>query len=254
MSQALLIYGKQFKIVLYLLLFMLFAGIFAAFWLTNSDPPEEDVNPTISLEIIQNKLSAAAEFKDYLLMIDERGPGYMLRFNGQMRDGHLYGKLESHELEIYSDQEQVFVRGSETSEEWMEVEKAELDGLTFLVKNPFSLLSELLSDKQVKVLGGPMRMVEDIACQTYFLEIPPPELRLLTNFEEDAIFERLQLYLWFAEDNLFMHRMALLFSFTVKEEKIQIYRIYNLRPGVKEMPQDLPNLAAESRQTISHSW
>jgi len=40
-----------------------------------------------------------------------------------------------------------------------------------------------------------------------------------------------------------MHRMALLLNITVKGEEIQIYRIYNLRPGTKEMPEGLPSLS-----------
>ncbi len=199
-------------------------------------------------------MSAAAEFNDYRLVVDERGPGYSLRFKGQMMDGHIYGKLESYDLEIYSYQEQVFVKGSEAIDEWKEIGKTELDGLSFLARDPFALLSGLLSDKQVKAVGGPARMVEDIVCQTYFLEISPPELRILTHFEEDAALDKLQLYLWFAKDDLFMHRMALLLSITVKEKNFQIYRIYNLRPGVEKMPEDLPNLTASSWQAISHSW
>ena len=248
MRQAPQISKKHVKIVVQLLLFFFLAGVLAAFWrMTYSARPEKEANPTVSLEIIRNKVSAAAAFNDYSLVVDERGPGYALHFEGQIIDGHLYGKIESYDLEIYSNHEQFFVKDSKVITEWKEAGKAELGGLAFLAGDPFVLLSELLSDKQILAVEGPVRMVEDIACQTYFLEIPPPELRILTHFEEDATLDKLQLYLWFAEDNLFMHRMALLLSITVKEEKIQLYRIYNLRPGVIEMPENLPNFTVASR-------
>jgi hypothetical protein len=253
--QAPQISKKQVKIVRQLLLFLLAAGVLVVSWLIiYSSRQEKDANPTISREIILNKVSSAAEFNDYRLVVEERGPGYSLRFRGQIIDGLIYGEIESYDLEIYGNQEQFFVKGSEVIDEWQEVEAAELDGLSFLVMDPFALLSILLSDKQVSAVAGPVRLVENIACQTYFLQIPSPKLQVLTHFEEDATLDKLQLYLWFAKDNLFMHRMALLLNLTVKGEKIQVYRIYNLRPGVKEMPEGLPSLSNNITANPSPQW
>lgn len=245
MRQATQFSKKQMQTILQLLLlFLLVVGIFTASWLIlYSSRQEKNANLTISQEAILAKALAAAEFNDYILVVEERGPGYSLRFNGQMLGHLIYGKLESYDLEIFSDQEQFFVKGSEVFDDWEEVGKAELDGLSFLVKDPFVLLSLLLSNKQIWAVEGPVKLVEDVACKTYFLEIPPPELQLLTHFEEDATLDKLQLYLWFAQENSFMHRMALLLNITVKGEEIQIYRIYNLRPETKEMPEGLPSLS-----------
>ena len=242
MRQAPQISKKKVKTVQQLLLCFMVVGVIVSSWqILYSSRQEKDANLTISQEVILAKALAAAEFNDYRLVVEESGPGYSLRFSGQMLDGLIYGKLESYDLEIYSDREQFFVKGCEVVDEWEEVGKAERDGLSFLVKDPFVLLSLLLSHKQIRAVGGPVRVVEDVACQTYFLKIAPPELQLLTDFEEDAMLDKLQLYLWFAKENSFMYRMALLLNITVKGEEIQIYRIYNLRPGAKEMPEGLPS-------------
>ena len=93
--------------------------------------------------------------------------------------------------------------------------------------------------KDIVVEAGSNHTVNNAACQTYFLEIPPPALQLLTHFGSEAVIDKLQVYLWFAEEDAFLHRMAVMMNVTVGEQSIHINRTqFNLRcPG---FPEDIP--------------
>lgn len=224
-----------------LLIFVLVAALLATGLTLVLSRPEETKSPTLQEVVIANA-TRAAETKTYALTIEESGPGYNLRFVGQVQNGKIYGKIDAYDLEVFSNYNKYFVKGSKLFDEWQEVKLAELDALPVLIRDPQQLLQLLLADNKLLVEEGVERMVEDIPCQTYFLEIPPPDLQLLTRFEEEATVDRLQLYLWFGNDDTFLHRMAILINLTVNEQAIQINRIYNLSPQTKIFPEGLPEV------------
>lgn len=236
--------GKQEEIAFQpFLLFLLAAALLASgMTLYFTRPAAQESLPTMQDVVRLKTTSAKGNNNAYGLVVEESGPGYSLRFNGQANEGFIYGKLESYDLEIYTDQNKYLIRSSGVFEEWEEAGTAELDALSVVVRDPLALLDVLLSGKQVFVEEGPERLVNDVACQTYFLEIPPPDVQFLTRFEEEASLDKLQLYLWFSKGGHFMHRMALLLNVTVNGEAIQINRIYSLSPVVKELPEGLPRL------------
>jgi hypothetical protein len=194
-------------------------------------------------EVVWEKTLSAAKNQSYSMVVEESGPGYNLRFSGQVENGLIYGTMDAYDLEIFTDQTIYYVRDSDVFKEWEELHNADLDGLTAIVRDPLELLQTLLSSQEVLVEEGPQRLVEDITCQTYFLEIPPPDIGMFTKFDQDATLDKLQLYLWFEKNELFLHRIAILLNITVKGEAIQINRIYNLNPKTKQLPDDLPQLS-----------
>lgn len=203
--------------------------------------PDEAKLPTLQ-EVVTANATLAAGTKTYTLTIEESGPGYNIRFVGQVQNGKIYGKIDAYDLEVFSNYDKYFVKGNKLFDEWQEVKLAELDALPALIRDPQHLLHLLLAGSKLLVEEGIERMVEDIPCQTYFLEIPPPDLQLLTRFEEDATLDKLQMYLWFGKDDTFMHRMAILMNLTVNEQAIQINRIYSLSPQIKSLPEGLPEV------------
>ncbi|MCW3489575.1 hypothetical protein [Dethiobacter alkaliphilus] len=203
--------------------------------------PEKEVPLTLE-ELLVTKMSLAAEKNTYSLVVEESGPGYSLRFTGQVAEGNVYGNIAAYDLEIFSDQNTYFVRGEDLFEEWEEMDAAELGALSAVVHEPLELLETLLAAEDVIVEEGPRRMVDNAECQTYLVEVPPPELHLLTRFDnEDAELNKLRLYLWYNEEEEFLYRMAVLLSVTVDEETVEINRIYNMHPDAPAIPQDVPN-------------
>jgi hypothetical protein len=224
------------------LLFLLTVSVLATAVTLYLTRPEYEGSVKTMQSLIQAKTELASANEGYGMVVEESGPGYNLRFSGQVAQGLIYGKMDAYDLEIFTDQSVYYVRGSGVYEEWEEMGSAQLDGLSVLIRDPLDLLQTLLSGGQVLVEEGPQRMVEDIPCVTYFLEIPPPDLQMLTRFEEEATLDKLQLYLWFDREGEFLHRMALLLNITVNAENIQINRIYSLSPTSRDMPDDLPQL------------
>ena len=198
--------------------------------------------PTLD-ELVITQVSQAVERTRYSLEVEESGPGYSLRFTGQVVDGKVYGKIDSYDLEIYSSQNTYFVRGSELYEEWEEMKQAELGALSAVIREPLQLLEMFITTDGLSIDEGPIRTVDNAACKTYFLEVPPPDLLQLTRFDdENASLDKLELYLWFNEEEDFLYRMALLLNVTVEDEKMQINRIYNMHPDAPDIPNDLPKL------------
>ena len=205
-------------------------------------PKPEPALPTVN-EVVAQKVAAVTENNKYGLTIEESGPGYTIRFAGQVFDEKIYGRIDAYDLEVFSAREKHFVKGASLFDDWKEAGLAELDALASLVRNPVELLEILMSEKEILIEEGPDRLVEDVKCRTYFLELPPPDIRLLTRFDDkDATLDKLQLYLWFSEEGVFLHRMAMLMNITVEGEKIQINRIYSLTPDSKELPDGLPKV------------
>ncbi|HZK25497.1 MAG TPA: hypothetical protein VFC74_08960 [Oscillospiraceae bacterium] len=201
---------------------------------------KEEAVPTM-LDIVAETTAAAAAHKHYNLVIEESGPGYLLRFSGQVHDDRLYGKIDGYDLEIFADEDQFFIKNSLASE-WQDIKTAKLETLPTLIRDPHYLLANLMAGKEIAIETGTPRTVDDVICQTYFLEIPPPNLQLLTRFSTDATLDKLQVYLWFAEESGFMHRLAVMMNVTVAEETIQINRTYNLSPEAKDFPEDIPKI------------
>jgi hypothetical protein len=224
------------------LLFLLATTVLVTVATLYFNRPDYQANLPTMQEVIWEKTATASQNRNYNMVVEESGPGYNLRFNGLVENGRIYGKIDSYDLEIYTDQETYFVKGSGLIEEWQEMGKADLDALSAVVRDPLALLETILSGKEILVEEGPERMVEDITCQTYFLELPPPEVQMFTRFEEEATLDKLQLYLWFDQKEVFLHRIAILMSITIKDEVIQINRIYSLNPQTKEMPEDIPRI------------
>ncbi|MDW7651559.1 MAG: hypothetical protein SCK29_13770 [Bacillota bacterium] len=223
--------------------FLLVISLLAAGATLLLSAPREDTSVPSMEEMISAKAAVIAETNQYDLTIEESGPGYTIRFVGQVSDSKLYGKIDAYDLEVFSDREKYFVKGASVFTDWEEAGKAELDALSVLVRNPIELLQVLTSGDRFLVEEGPDRLVDDVNCRTYFLEIPPPDIQMVTRFEdEDATLDKLQLYLWFNEDGNFMHRMAMLLNVTVEGENIQVNRIYSLSPRSKELPEDLPQV------------
>ncbi|NLZ92935.1 MAG: hypothetical protein GX922_02785 [Firmicutes bacterium] len=194
---------------------------------------------TTTLEEVREKTEAAAAQNVYGLVIEESGPGYSLSFKGQVTNNCLYGKIEDFEIEICSEDDQYFIK-SKLDENWQALNKTGLDALPAVIRDPYYLLQTMLKGKEIVAEKGAQRTVNNIPCQTYFLEIPPPELQFLTRFENNATLDKLQIYLWFSEEENFLHRMAILMNVTVEEETIQVNRVYNLTREYEELPEDLP--------------
>ncbi|MCR3922414.1 MAG: hypothetical protein NUK65_07860 [Firmicutes bacterium] len=203
--------------------------------------PKEEVEPTI-LAIVAEKAESASTYTHYCLMIEESGPGYSLNFSGQVHDDRIYGKIEDYELEIFSDQNKYYIK-SKLADGWQEMEKTELADVPALIRDPHYLLQTLLSSKEIFAEVGTERTVNDVLCQTYFLEIPPPDVQLLTRFEKDATLDKLQIYLWYATESDFMYRMAVMMNIAVGDETIQINRVYNLDTDANDFPEGVPVVA-----------
>lgn len=204
--------------------------------------PEKEIPLSTMQETVLARTAEVLVNNSYSLTVEESGPGYSLRFNGQVENGFIYGKMDTYDLELFTDQEKYFVKGSGVFAEWEEMEHAQLDALSVVVRDPQMLLELLLAGREILVEEGPLRTVENVVCQTYFLEIPPPDIQLLTRFEKEATLDKLQMYLWFAQDDQFLYRMALLMNVSVENDNVQINRIYSLNPQTKEMPEGLPQL------------
>ncbi|MGI6659583.1 MAG: hypothetical protein ACOX4N_09305 [Dethiobacteraceae bacterium] len=199
---------------------------------------EKEAAPTL-LEQVSEKAAAAAVFKHYALVIEESGPGYSLRFSGQVHEDRMYGKIDGYDLEIFAEEERFFVKNA-VAAGWQDLKTAKLETLPVLLRDPHYLLSTLLAEKDIVVEAGSNRTVNNAACQTYFLEIPPPALQLLTHFGSEAVIDKLQVYLWFAEEDAFLHRMAVMMNVTVGEQSIHINRTYNLTCDAPDFPEDIP--------------
>ena len=231
--------GKREAVISPFLIFLLVSALFATGLTLVLSRPEETIPPTLQ-EVVTTKANLAAETTTYGLTIEESGPGYNIRFVGQVQGGKIYGKIDAYDLEVFSNYDKYFVKGSNLFDEWKEVKLAELDALPALIRDPQYLLQLLLAGNGLLVDEGIERMVEDIPCKTYFLEVPPPDLQLLTRFDEDATLDKLQLYLWFGNEDSLLHRMAILMNITVDEQTIQINRIYSLSPQTESFPEGLP--------------
>lgn len=203
--------------------------------------------PVNLTEVVLQKMETAAKFQVFGLTIEENGPGYGIRFAGQVGDERLYGIIDYFDLEVYAFRDKYYVRG-ENIPEWQEI-TSELDALPLLVQNPFSLLLALLSDGEFIAEEGSERLLGNISCRTYYLEIPPPDILRLIRFEEDAVLEKLEIYLWFGQNDGFLYRVAFLMSISVKGENLQIKRIYDMTPDSVPMPDDVP-MAEEGLITI----
>lgn len=238
MKQAPIITVQKNKMFL---AFLIAAILLSAGLMLLCNRPDGNTLPALA-DMVAAKAAAAAENTSYSIVIEESGPGYSLRFSGQANDGLIYGKIDAYELEVFAKQEKYFVKGSGLFEEWKEIGKAELEALSVVIRDPHDLLRKLLNANEILAEEGPIRSVEDVPCQTYFLEIPPPDLQLLTRFEHEATLDKLQIYLWFDQETSFLYRMAILMYVTVEGENIQINRIYNLSPEKKILPAGLPQV------------
>ncbi|NLZ38459.1 MAG: hypothetical protein GX893_02480 [Firmicutes bacterium] len=200
---------------------------------------EEQRAARTTLEEVRERAEAAAAHNVYGLAIEESGPGYLICFKGQMVGNCLYGKIDNFDLDICSEYDRYFIK-AKGDEDWQPLTQTGLDDLPALIRNPHDLLQTILKGKEIVAEEGVQRNLNNIQCQTYFLEIPPPDLQLLTRFENNATLDKLQIYLWFAAENNFLYRMAILMNMTIEEETIQVNRIYDLTPECEDLPEGLP--------------
>lgn len=205
--------------------------------LTYREKPE--AAPTLG-QIVGEKAKKATRFADFTLVAEESGPGYSLRFTGQMNRDVIYGHIENYNIQICTTSNIYYVKDEEMYQDWTRADEAGLEELAAFVRDPLALLNSLFEGREILVEEGPRRLVGDIPCLTYFLEIPPPDIDMFTRFKSDALLEKLQVYLWFAEETGFLHRMAVMLHLTADGEKTQLNRIYTMSPRIKELPDDLP--------------
>ncbi len=205
-------------------------------------PPARKAQPTAE-EAVAVLASRALNYRDYTLVIEESGPGYSLRFTGQVSENRLYGRLEQFDLEIYARDGRYHVRGSEVFKEWQPADKAGLKTLDAIVRNPLDILSQIAGSAGIKAETGPDLTIGGVICLAYLVEVPvdiPVLPSLLTVSGEQAVPERFRAYLWFGSADHFLYRMALLFDFSGTDGRAQITRVYTLGTATEPLPRDLP--------------
>jgi hypothetical protein len=200
--------------------------------------------PLTDYDAVTVHARAAADFTAFSLTIEESGPGYSLRYTGQVENGRLYGSLETYNLQVFAYGSRYYVRGGDVYEEWQTVETAELQALASFVRNPVSLLHMMISGAEFTVERGPERVIEGALCRAFLLDVAPSESLLLTLFsavqEEEISLEKLRVYLWFDKNDEFLYKMALLLDIARLEEKVQVSRVYTMSKEKNRLPDDLP--------------
>ncbi|NLP36228.1 MAG: hypothetical protein GX357_01065 [Firmicutes bacterium] len=230
--------SKRHGILLLLLVLMIIAGSLFLFPRQVKEH-EEQVLPTM-FEVLTVQVTAAGNnMENYSLIIEENGPGYKLNFQGQVNGEKIYGKLEDYELELFSAYEQYFVK-SATENEWQDLGVLGLEDLPDLIRTPRQLLDKIWAEKEISVAAGEKRIVNDALCQVYSLEIQKPHARFLSGLPQNAVLEKLQVYLWLDEENLFIHRLALILDMVAGGEKVQLNRLLQMEPQAKALPAGLP--------------
>jgi hypothetical protein len=206
-------------------------------------PPAGKNPPPTAAEAVAALAATAGNIRDYSLEIEESGPGYSLRFQGQVRDGRLYGRLEQFELEVYAQFGRYHVRGGEVFQGWQAADTAGLKALDAIIRDPLEIMLQITAHDGITVETGPKRQVGGVNCLAYLLEVPldiPLLPALLTVAEEQAAPERFRAYLWFGSEDGFMYRMVLLFDFSGEKGRAQVIRTYNLGTETIPLPPDLP--------------
>ncbi|HHX74630.1 MAG TPA: hypothetical protein GX699_06980 [Firmicutes bacterium] len=222
-------------LLLLCLLLLLVGGNIILYRQAFTTPPAAE--PTV-LEVISRK-AAAAVCSTYGLTIKESGPGYELCFTGIAEGERLFGEIEGYDLEVYACRGQFYVKNKEATA-WQPAAAAELDALPVLLRDPHQLLATMLTAGELQAETGQKRTVDNVLCQTYVLELDTPDAGLVTRFANEATLEKLKLYLWFAEEGGFLHRMAMAMDINVAGEAVQISRMYVFSPEGGGLPDGLP--------------
>ncbi|MBS4021590.1 MAG: hypothetical protein KGZ79_04110 [Dethiobacter sp.] len=195
-------------------------------------------------EVVAIRVHQAGDYRDFSLTIEESGPGYSLKYSGLVKDGMMYGTLESFDLQVFSYYDMYYVRGGDVFNEWQTVEKAELQALAAFVRNPLPLLSRLLAEEYFSVESGPDRLIEGVPCQAFLLDVSPSASLLGSLFsvlqEDDVLLEQMRVYIWFGTEDNFLYKMALLFDIVTTKEKVQVTRVYSMNRQQAYLPDDLP--------------
>ncbi len=206
-----------------------------------SQEPESEHLPTLA-EIVAAKVSAVESHSEYVLEIEESGPGYLLQFSGLVSGREIYGTLASYDLEVCVQKGSYYVRGGDMFEDWQEVAGVELDGLKEFVQTPQALIRAMMANKNILINEEAACTEDDINYQVYLLRIPPSDnkdaLGLLSGLETKQADARL----WFGEEDDFLYKMTMEFGLT-SDQAAQIKRTYIMTPKKVELPIDLPQFA-----------
>lgn len=197
--------------------------------------------PTVG-ETVVALAGLARDYNQYSVVIEESGPGYNLQFSGHVTGSVIYGQLDQYDIEVFVRQGQYFVRDGDLFKQWQDADEAEMGGISDFVRDPQELLDVLLSGQEIDAGEGPDRIVGGVPCRTYSLEADLPaegifqELRI--GAQRGA--GKMQVHLWFGEEDNFLYRMALLLNFTEEDGIVHVSRVYTMSPCAVQLPDGLP--------------
>ncbi len=195
-------------------------------------------------EVMTALAGVAGRYHEFALTIEESGPGYSLRYEGQVKGDLLYGTFETFNLQVYAQGKNYYVRGGEVFAEWLTVEKAEMQALVSFVRNPLDLLALLLASEEFTAEKGPDRLIDGVQCTSYLLDISPSAALLPDLFsafqEEEADLEELHIYMWFGAEDNFLYKMAFTLNIYSPADKVTLSRVYTMHRAQADLPDDLP--------------
>jgi len=132
--------------------------------------------PSLAQELLEQALAGLEEAdREYDLIIEEKGSGYCLQFQGKWEGGsRLTGLLPEYELEAYLKGETLFLRKS-GSEDWKTAEALKLQGLESFLVDPVRLLKKE-EERFSQALLGEEVDIGGTLCQTAYLKLEEKEL------------------------------------------------------------------------------
>lgn len=112
--------------------------------------------------------------EDYVLYIYEHAGENSLSFRGHFAEGCLTGTILEHNLQIYYEPDDLFVRYDDESD-WEKTDQVELAKLKAFLTSPHEII-ELIGDQLDNVLMGPEKGHDDDIYKTVYWIIDSPEM------------------------------------------------------------------------------